>query len=500
MITVAPKFPPIVSQFMQCDARMRLILGPFGSGKSVGSQVDIPRRAAAQEKGPDGLRKTRFAVIRNTRPQLRDTTIKTWLEWFPNGSLGVYQSTANTYFIKQGDVECEVVFRPLDDANDVRNLLSAEYTGAYLNEFRDIPREIIEALDGRVGRYPRTIEATATTPEYGPTWQGIWGDSNYPEEGSYWQCMCEGLDPDDPKKKKENGWKIFKQPPGMIKVGVNQYVPNPAAENLANLPRGYYENLVDGKTEDYIRTYVMCEYGRSKGGLPVHPEFDRRIHVAKNPLIPNRDLVLLLCADFGLTPAMALKQQDAFGRVLTLDDIACFDMGLERAIETKLLPLLKAKYKGGAKNGEYEIIVTGDPSGEQRAQGDETSCVEIFRDYKKHLGKVKMASTNSPVARRAGTDHFLTRKEPPTYLVDPGCDATIAALSGAFMFRKHKDGRHSEDVEKNDASHVGEANEYGDLYFHEGRRRKAERRPDQMDWAELRRGQVQSGNPYNVPR
>ena len=334
----------------------------------------------------------------------------------------------------------------------------------------------------------------------GPSWHGVWADTNPPEELSYLHSMYEKRDPDDPKKAKNNEWAVFRQPPAVLKMEGGNYVTNPLAENLSNLIPGYYEKQLDGKTDEYIRVNLMAEYGRSKGGLPVHPEFDRRIHVAKNPLIPNRDLVLLLCADFGLTPALALKQQDAFGRVLTLDDIACFDMGLERAIETKLLPLLKRKYNGGAKNGEYEIIVTGDPSGERRADGDEATCADVFRDYKKWLGKVKMASTNAPVARRAGTDHFLANKVTPTYLVGPGCDATIAAMGGGFMFKKHKDGRHSEEVEKNDHSHIGEANEYGDMYFYEGRRRKAEQRPDQMGWDEMYRSQRQSGNAYNSPR
>ena len=75
------KFPPVVSAYMQNNARHRFIVGPFGSGKSVGSMVDIPRRAAAQRQSTSsGKRKSRFAVIRNTMPQLRDTTMKTWLD------------------------------------------------------------------------------------------------------------------------------------------------------------------------------------------------------------------------------------------------------------------------------------------------------------------------------------------------------------------------------------------------------------------------------------
>lgn len=491
---------------MQSNARHRYIVGPFGSGKTEGSLAEIPRRASMQRSSTmNGLRKSRWAVVRNTVPELRETTIKSWLDRYPSGRrsdgcLGHYMSTTKTYYIQDGNVDAEVIFCALDDAADVTKLLGMQLTGANLAEFREIPRDIVEALDGRIGRYPREDEG-------GATWVGIWGDSNAPEEGSYWHAKMEGLNPDDFKKKMPTDWAFFRQPPAMIEHSEGEgekrrkwYMLNPDAENLNNLRVDYYQNLIKDKSEDFIRVNVLAQYGRSKGGFPVHPEFDRRIHVAKQSLIPSRELVLLVCADFGMTPALALKQQDAFGRVLTLDDIACFDMGLERAIETKLLPLLKKKYNGGAKNGAYEIIVTGDPSGETRAQGDETTCVEIFREYKKWLGKVKMASTNAPVARRGGTDHFLIKKNPPTYLVDPGCDATIQALSGGFMFKKHKDGRHSEEVEKNDHSHIGEANEYGDMWFHEGRRRKAEQRPDQMEWDEIYRSQVQTGNAYNTPR
>ncbi len=495
------KFPPTVSRYMQSDARHRYIVGPFGSGKTVGSLTEVLRRAQAQKVGPNGRRKSRWAIVRNTMPELRDTTMKSFFDWFPDGSIGRWMSTTKTYHVNQGDLEAEIIFCALDDERDVKKLLGMELTGANLAEFREIPREIAEALDGRIGRYPRMNEG-------GPSWVGMWGDSNMPEKDSYWWAKMEGKNPDDMKKTLENDWAIFKQPSAMIRhiegEGETQrtwYTPNPLAENLENLPANYYTELAKGKTEDFIRVNVMVEYGLSKGGRPVHPNFRRAIHVSPVPLIANRECVLLLSADFGLTPAMVLKQQDARGRVLTLDDIACFDMGLERAIETKLIPLLTKKYKGGAKNGEFEIVVTGDPSGETGAQNDEASCVDTFREYKRYLGKVRMASTNATTARREGTDHFLVSSGPPAYLVDPGCEATIAALEGGFMYKKHKDGRHSEEVDKNDHSHIGEANEYGDLYFHEGRRRKANIvRPETQSWDDVRRGQSQQSNTYHLPR
>ena len=61
----------------------RGIRGPVGSGKSVACCVEVFRRALSRIKNDEGIRKSRWAIIRNTNPQLRTTTIKTWLDWFP---------------------------------------------------------------------------------------------------------------------------------------------------------------------------------------------------------------------------------------------------------------------------------------------------------------------------------------------------------------------------------------------------------------------------------
>jgi len=412
--------------------------------------------------------------------------MKTWFDQFPNGSLGIYHGLTNTYHIRQNDILCEVVFLPLDTEDDVKNLLSYELTGVYLNEFRDIPRAIVEALDGRIGRYPRMEEG-------GPTWVGIWGDSNMPEIGSYWHSMLEKRNPDNPSEARDNKWEKFVQPPAMLRLPGNEYAVNTAAENLRWLPPDYYQNLIENKTTDYIRTYVMCEYGRSKGGRPVHPLFDIGSHVAKSSLVPDKKNLLLVSADFGLTPAICLMQQNAFGQVLVFDAIATFGMGLERAIEEKLLPLMRRKYD------EFDVFVTGDPSGSTGSQSDEISCADVFRRYaKKGLGKIKFAYSNAPVHRQGALDYFLSRNGDygrKMFQVDPGAEALIAALSGGYMFKLFKDGRPTVEVDKtNEHSHIGEACEYGCMYFERGGRRKAELK--ERDSAPMR-PQV---NPYAMPR
>lgn len=467
MMDIRAAFPPVVSAFMQSDARIRHIMGPFRSGKSSGSVVEIVRRSIMQKIGTDGYRRSRWMIVRNTMKELKDTTLKTWLAWFPSGGIGYWKETGATYFIepKDSDVRAEVMFRALDRPEDAQNLLSLEITGAYFNEVREIDREILQKVDGRIGQFPSMKDG-------GPSWYGIWADTNPPEEGSYLHRMYEGLDPDDGKTKKPNGWEIFRQPAAVRKGGDGIWATNPEAENLGNLIPGYYQNQLVDKTDEYIRVNLGAEYGRSKGGKPVHPMFNRDIHVAKLPLRPDKNNLLLISADFGHTPAIVLKQQNAFGQVLALDEIVTFGMDIERAIEEKLLPLMRRKYDG------FDCFVTGDPSGSTGSDADSTSCADIFRRYsRKGLGKVKLAWSNSPVHRQGATDHFLARLGDhgrPVYQVDPGCEWLIQALSGKFCFKKFKDGRESSEVDKNDWSHVGDANSYADMYFERGGRRKAE--------------------------
>ena len=67
----------VLKEFMRDDSFFRGLRGPVGSGKSVACCIEVIRRALLQKPSEDGKRKSRWAVIRNTNPQLKTTTIKT---------------------------------------------------------------------------------------------------------------------------------------------------------------------------------------------------------------------------------------------------------------------------------------------------------------------------------------------------------------------------------------------------------------------------------------
>jgi len=427
----------VCGNFMMDSARMRVLMGPVGSGKSVTSTFEVIRRATQQEPGQDSIRRTRAAVVRETARQLADTTIKTFLDWFPPGVCGQYMRTTKTYFFKVGDVECEVMFRALDDADDVANLNSLELTFAWFNECRDIHPDIIDAMSKRIGRYPSKRDT-------GPTWFGMWGDTNPPPMDTWWYYQMEGLDPKDGVSPNNNGWSVYKQPSGR----------GPLAENIKNLPEGYYD--IQGRSEEYIRVYIDGEYGLSSAGQPVYKYFRPDYHMADDKLDPiiNGVRPLVVGMDLGLTPAAVLGQIDARGRALILAEAVSFDMGVQRFARTVLKPLLYEQFSGA------NIMLVVDPAGVQRAQTDERSAIDIL---KAEGFKVIAAKTNNVTARLAAVDDFLMRHADgdSAFVVDPRCTALKSAMMGGYRFHP-KTGA----VEKNKHSHVAEALQY--LMLHIG--------------------------------
>ena len=170
---------PIVYDMIQSNAFVQGLMGPVGSGKSYACAAKIMIKAVQQKPSPvDGIKYSRWAVVRNSYPMLKTTTIKTWLDLFPEATFGnLLWTPPITHHIRlpaRGDaagIDCEIIFLALDQPKDVRKLLSLELTGAWVNEARELPKAVIDGLTHRVGRYP-------TKRDGGATWHGIIMDTN----------------------------------------------------------------------------------------------------------------------------------------------------------------------------------------------------------------------------------------------------------------------------------------------------------------------------------
>ena len=74
----------VLSNYIDDDRHVVIIRGPIGSGTSSASCMKIYRQAIGQRKSTiTGKRRSKWAIVRNTYPELLNTTVKTWLDWFP---------------------------------------------------------------------------------------------------------------------------------------------------------------------------------------------------------------------------------------------------------------------------------------------------------------------------------------------------------------------------------------------------------------------------------
>ena len=423
---------PTLKHFALSNSRVKCVLGPFGSGKSSACVMEIIRRAHEQVPGPDGIRRSRWAIVRNTYSQLKDTTIRTFHDWFPPKVFGEYRITDHMYIItKFPGVHLEILFRALDRPDQVSNLLSLEVTGAWFNEVREIPKTIIDAMDGRIGRYPSSRDG-------GPSWHGMIFDSNPPDEDNWVFKTFEQARPE--------GWEIFKQPSGL----------SAHAENTKHLPKDYYRSLAKGKDEMYVRVYIHGQYGYIISGKPVFMSFKDNVHVAHKALEPIKGLDVLIGFDFGLTPACAIGQITPLGQVQIIDELVSDGMGIRQFCENQVLPLLRQRYFGS------NVMGYGDPAGVARAPTDETTCFEVLQSAEIGLNNVVAAPTNALVPRIGSVEHYLNKMSygEPGFILSPTCHFLRKAMNGAYHYAKDPKGSGDEYKllpVKNFSSHVCDA-------------------------------------------
>lgn len=446
--------PPTCARFMASESFGRLIAGPVGSGKTTACIIELFRRACEQEPAPDGLRYTRFAIVRQTLKQLKDTVLKDIMDWLKGA--GTYKVSDNTVYVNIGDVRSEWLLIPLDDPEDQRRLLSMQLTGAWMSEAIEMDYAIVAPLAGRCGRYPKS----------GATWRGIIADTNMPTEGTDWHKHMDEPPPN---------WQIFIQPGGLTDEAENLAWLNQTAETLrlpedhpARIARGreYYNRNAANPNKDWVKRYVHAQYGDDPSGSAVFREsFKSSFHVTKEDdhLEPVAGYPIIVGQDFGRDPCSVLCQLDHKGRLLVLEEVLADDIGLELHINHALRPaLMQERYLGKG------IAIIGDPSGVSKSSIYEETTFDVL----KRMGFVAIpAPTNDIDARLRAVEAFLLgqRDGGPAMLIDRNrCPKIVRALGGGYRFAKTRTGARKPLPDKNEYSHIIDALQYACLAAHGG--------------------------------
>jgi hypothetical protein len=308
---------------------------------------------------------------------------------------------------------------PLDSKEDVRRLLSMQLTFAWINELREVPVDVVSGVIGRLGRYPSKLMG-------GPTWYGLIADTNpWDTDSPYHDRFV--LTP-------AKGWELYHQPSGL----------SPQAENVENLPDGYYDTLATDRDEDWVSVHVRSEWGTSNAGMAVfRKSFHAETHVRDMRPVLNPYMPLMIGLDFGRTPCALICQVDNYGRLLIFKEVVTEGMGLIQMVREHLKPVLYQPPYNTSR-----VFIVGDPAGQQKSQVTEQTP---FMDLEDEGFKAYPASTNNIDPRLQAVERLFHQTivgEPAIQISRAGCPTLIQALGNKYRYRKRRDGQFDDIPEK----------------------------------------------------
>ena len=423
-------------------SKFKYAAGPIGSGKTTACLFDLFQTAMDQEP-LDGLRRTRMGLLRNTLEQLKTTTLKTALEWFPDGEVCNWSPSNKTMTFDfqhpSGDgtrVQSEWYLISLDEEKDIRRLLSFEFTALFFNELREFREDLIVNAMSRVGRYPKRVNARGFP---GPTYPHGVADSNPPVEGSWLHTNTLRPPPH---------WKVFLYPPGVLRDNSTAlgWRVNPDAENLENLHESYYQDNLEAnfRNPDWVSVYLGNEFAKRMDGSPVFGKlFSFDFHVSKQPLRFDPKWPVMISLDPGLFPGALFAQLTDRGQLRVLAEAYGNDVAFQAFVENDVIPILSRQFQGG----RFSVVI--DPSALMRSSLSKTRDNAI--DILKRLNiQAFPAPTNAIEPRIEAVEKFLMSNVggQAKFVVDASCEVLIDALARSYRYRKKKDGQLEEKPEK----------------------------------------------------
>ena len=275
----------VAQQFIEDPVFVSGFFGPLGSGKSTAGTM----KSFIYSQAWPGAR---IAIIRDTYPNLIDTTQRTFFEWLPEGPAGTYTRTNRTFYLRTVDPNkpAEIIFRAMDQKDDVSNILSLDLAAAWMDE----PQGGLALTSGNsMAREPGidhelfllTLSRIGRQKGYKPM---CWLTGN-PPPPSHWIAKDFGY--------VGYGLPLNPNPDYHLYLGTQD-------TNRTNLTEGYYERLerLFGKSTPLARRFLDGEWIEFAQINPFHASWITYYGPGQDDELPE-DLII----EMGFDPAISEK-------------------------------------------------------------------------------------------------------------------------------------------------------------------------------------------------
>lgn len=489
--------------FIEHMGPIDLIMGPWGSGKTVACVFKIARHAGNDfPVCRDGIVHVRCAAIRDTYREMAKTALSSWHEFFPKAGPFTKQPIRDNYTggsdrpvqhrlewdslrnwpVRNGPagsmgweprkttILLDMEFGAIGEQNLDSFFKGYEISLGWMNECDLVSEDVPGRFYGRTGRYPPRAEiapweahrlGTETDPDSGEEVirvpRVILGDYNPPDE-SNWTYERHIEEPENWPQ-----YTFFQQPSGL----------SSQAENRAGKTRYQYEEEEKAfggpKAADAIRN-VHGQYAAKKDGTPVYiGKFDIHVHRSDQPLDPVRELPYYIGIDAGGTPAAVFGQFMPTGQFRGLDEVVTSPDSVTgpSRFGQMLLDLMMRRYAGMAIGGAW-----GDPSawyGADKEHGE----LAFMETVSQVIGYPILPTHTNDVSSRIEAVALSLQPidaNTPGSIYDPRMKTLLRGFVSQYKLTKNAtEGKtDSLQIAKNEWSHVHDAGQYLHLGYRGG--------------------------------
>lgn len=416
---------PVSRAFILSDAMSPFIMGPVGGGKTTAAIFKRLRASTRMPACTDGVIRDRWVVVRSTFRSAEKTILASWLASFPKTYPGSSWSGGNDrpavhtlrFVTQEGRrIEAETHFIGLNGQSIEDVLRGFEISGAMMNEADTMEEEALRYLEQRTGRYP----AKSMLPRGVEPFRQVIGDLNAPELSSWiYNTFVE---------KPTESRVLFSQPSGL----------SADAENVVNLPKGYYAQMVRDNPDWFVQRMVHNRFGYARDGKPVYDTFNPAVHIAPERLDYDPNLPLLLGLDGGagtLKPAAVIAQLHAGWQLRILCEVVPGHGWGPRRFGEQLAATIEQEFPRAS-----ELRAWGDPSVDRGAdrEAGEHSWGEIVGGIIGVTIMIPFGGSNEIALRTdAVKAELMTDGATPNMIIDPKrCPRLIKGFISTYRFKK----------------------------------------------------------------